>query len=361
MTRGLCGKKCSNCSLFSICGGCDNFDCIVYECIKGRKRMGITDNCVFCRVRFACPEFYYEPMLSIPEVKSYAQRSNFPKLPRFIPEIKISDTGSHFWKTQNVCDPHAIFIKYYELMTSSRLRCKAKVHGIHKALDFNGKVLVSTVMPDELLDRLRPNIYYWNMDQIKPNAITTIDSYTYFSYPLILSWLKTFEVVRKAAKIAYIDSDIPKIGIVKGATIGQVKWCIQSLRKLGFEVLGFPSRELIEERELKFIRKVVKLIKGSGAKCILLGCSSYKKAQETGADSFSGLAWFLNATRRKLYVDGSTINLRKNRSFKCECPSCCGKTAKELIDDVPSMALHNLNYTIELSKSSESFIDRYFD
>lgn len=356
MISGHCGKSCSNCTLFSICGGCNNSDCLIYRCFNGERRKGLTDNCRVCRVRAVCPKCHPKLTFTIPEVRSYKQNSKFPELSRFIPEIKINDVGSHFWNVENALAPTAIFIKYYELM-SSKLRYKALVHGIHKALGFYGKVFVSAVMPDELLDRLNPIVYGWKVNQIKADAITTIDSYTYSSYPLLFSWLKTFEVVKKAEKL--VDIEIPKIGIVKGATLKQVKWCVDSLVKLGYRFLGFPCRELIEENEFGFIRKAVKIIKAKGVRCILLGCVSPKIAQKVDADHFSGLAWFTNATRRRLYTSKGLINVRRNLSFRCDCPLCSGEPIGKFVNDVLSMASHNLHYITEATTLDQTFLDAY--
>ncbi|MBO3753802.1 MAG: hypothetical protein FGF53_02820 [Candidatus Brockarchaeota archaeon] len=108
--------------------------------------------------------------------------------------------------------------------------------GLHDYLEFNGRIFLSLVMPDELLDKLRIEDYFKLINNLRPDATMIPDNYTYVDDPLFLSWSQTVRLVSLAN--AFLKLDIPLIGLVKGANPLQVDWAIRKQVEMGY----FPSR-----------------------------------------------------------------------------------------------------------------------
>ncbi len=246
--------------------------------------------------------------------------------------IRPTDSRTFGWKQYGDWLPEAVVVRLDDIAARINVR---------KHLAYDKTIIASTIMPDKKLDELSPIVYSAKLKKVGVDLATTIDTYTYLDYPRSLSWEKCFETIKKTSVLINICK-IPLIGIVKGATLEQVQFCVENLRKMGLSILGFPARELIEEREFEFISKVVDIIKKSGAKCILFGCSSPKLANRFGADHFSGFGWFRRATYGRVSVRGRVYEVYRVSHVVCECPFCQGDSLGKLAGNIVKMALHNL-------------------
>ncbi|HID90480.1 TPA: hypothetical protein EYP44_00790 [Candidatus Bathyarchaeota archaeon] len=71
-----------------------------------------------------------------------------------------------------------------------------------------------------------------------------LDCYTYIDDPLIIPWQQLIRLVNNAI-YAIEHTDIPLLGIVKGANPRQVSWCVGKLSEMGFHSLVLLRRELV--------------------------------------------------------------------------------------------------------------------
>ncbi|MBO3842509.1 MAG: hypothetical protein FGF48_08885, partial [Candidatus Brockarchaeota archaeon] len=120
--------------------------------------------------------------------------------------------------------------------------------GLRDYLEFNGRIFLSLVMPDELLDKLRIEDYFKLINNLRPDATMIPDNYTYVDDPLFLSWSQTVRLVSLAN--AFLKLDIPLIGLVKGANPLQVDWAIRKQVEMGYVSFAMPARELFEDNLL---------------------------------------------------------------------------------------------------------------
>jgi len=163
------------------------------------------------------------------------------RFPRFIPVIRLIDKSSWFW---NDLPLPWIVIRLAELVKNKALMQRVSSRGLHDLLGFDGKILLSTVMEDELLDALTPDDYVRMIHDIRPDATMTPDSYTYLDDPLCLSWEQTMK--QAMFSNAFSEFDIPVVGLVKGAIWKQIAWSAEKAIELGCESFALPSRELAE-------------------------------------------------------------------------------------------------------------------
>jgi len=225
-------------------------------------------------------------------------------LPRFIPQIRLNDERTFYWlKDPSLKEAFdTVIIRYDDIGTPMNL--------INKILRYNfpTNIIISTVIPDKTLDNLHPSIYLLKLNTINQILTkygftliaTTIDTYTYIDDPPLLSWSKMLESLIKAHKLT--NSKIPLIGIIKGANEKQIEFSIKKLNEMGFKYLGFPCRELMEQKIYNLIKFTTKAIHKTGSKCLLIGFNSLQLLRKIPyIDSFSGLGWFISATYGKTY------------------------------------------------------------
>ena len=93
------------------------------------------------------------------------------RFPRFVPVVRLTDESSWFW---NDLPLPWIVVRLAELVKNKALRQRVSSRGLHDFLGFDGKILLSTVMEDEILDELTPNKgklrSYGKLYEIEKNA-----------------------------------------------------------------------------------------------------------------------------------------------------------------------------------------------
>lgn len=209
---GGCGKDCVRCPLLNLCGGCEGVSCLVRQCcIQCVKHIGLTYPSSFCAFRSVCPR-------SSSQKLALAEPGRVPRLepqpdidlPAFTPIIKLDDKTSWFWDSVSY---DAAIVKMERLLAiricSKRSRIKASTN-----FSIDGKIIVSSVMPDELLDQLTGKKYVELLNAIDPDVAMILDCYTYVDDPLAISWSQIFSFVNNAL-YAVENTDIPLLGIVK--------------------------------------------------------------------------------------------------------------------------------------------------
>jgi len=266
------------------------------------------------------------------------------ELPRFVPVVRLTDERSWFW--ENLSLPW-IVVRLAELVKDKALMQRVSSRGLHDFLGFDGKILLSTVMEDELLDALTPNDYVRMINDIRPDATMTPDSYTYHDDPLCFSWEQTLK--QAAFSRAFSELDIPIVGLVKGVIWKQIAWSAERAIELGCSSFAIPSRELAQQGLLdgKISAVINALRKDREDAQLLLYGLSYP-LRKRGEFTYSGLSWFIGA-KNGLYYKGSTSFLVTDNSIGskgCRCAACRGRMAPQLNDDVRSLALHNLLQTM---------------
>jgi len=266
------------------------------------------------------------------------------RFPRFVPVVRLTDKSSWFW---NDLPLPWIVVRLAELVKDKALMQRVSSCGLHDFLGFDGKILLSTVMEDELLDALTPKDYIGMINDIRPDATMMPDSYTYLDDPLCLSWEQTMK--QAIFSSAFSELDIPVVGLIKGVIWKQIAWSAERAIELGCGSFAIPSRELAKQGLLdgKISAVTNALRKGKEDAQLLLYGLSYP-LRKRGEFVYSGLSWFIGA-KNGLYYKGNTSFLVTDTSIgseECHCATCKGRMAPQLKDDIRSLALHNLLQTL---------------
>ncbi|MEM4228993.1 MAG: hypothetical protein QXZ66_04480 [Thermoproteota archaeon] len=292
---------------------------------------------------------------------------------RFVPEIDIADTRSWFWK-EGIESPE-IFIPLWQLLVNKELLNKASSKGLHDFLGFNGRIFLSTVMPDELLDRLGVGDYFKLIKNLRPDATMVPDNYTYTDDPLFLSWSQTVKLFSLANN--FLKLDIPLIGLVKGANHLQIDWVIRKQTEMGYVSFAMPVRELLQdtveflEENKEFSEENLELLENtplnSFVKNAIISLKWFFKRTENNFEliiygiswrlkykglSYSNLSWFLDAKHGIYFKDGKPHSIRDPaiRFEECNCDACKGLMPQEILDTmstdkalgIKTLVIHNL-------------------
>jgi len=275
------------------------------------------------------------------------------RFPSFIPEIDVVDQRSWFWK--GGFQVSAVFVPLWQLLINEDILAQASSRGLHDYLGFDGKILLSTVMPDELIDKLRTEDYFKLINDLKPDATMIPDNYTYTDVPLYQSWFQTIRLISFAND--FLKLDTPLIGLVKGANLRQMDWAVRKQVEMGYASFAMPARELFEEERLdEFLPYILMSLKRrfrtkkSDFEFLLYGVG--RKLWMYKDISYSNLSWFLRAKHGEYYWDGLLYDLRDSaiRFKECYCEACSGMMPQDIIDlwfedeerAMKTLVIHNL-------------------
>ncbi|MGC9085237.1 MAG: hypothetical protein ACP5IT_03560 [Thermoproteota archaeon] len=268
---------------------------------------------------------------------------------KFVPEVDATDCRSWFWKKE--IELPEIFVPLYQLLGNKEILAKASSKGLHDYLGFKGRVFLSTVMPDELIDRLRAENYLQLIKNLKPDATMIPDNYTYADDPLFLSWSQTIRLLPLAKD--FLELDIPLIGMVKGANILQMQWLIQKEVEMGYASFAMPARELVRDHLLDdFLPYVLRILRDqrqANFELLLYGVGHRLKYKQV---NYSNLSWFLEAKHGYYFKNGIQYSLGNSevRFEECNCEACRGRMPQDIIDlwlidkeqALMTLVLHNL-------------------
>jgi len=303
---------------------------------------GITRPHAFCLLRSYCPVGGRGRPISehVSQISPELGPRAVADPARFIPIISVADRRSWFWGDIRLS---TIIVRLSELVVRPSLLSEVSRVGLHNHLGFDGKIVLSTIMPDEMVDRLSPEDYLSFMSDLRPDATMIPDNYTYMDDPLHLSWSQTIRLVRNA--LAFSELDIPTIGLIKGATPEQVSWSTKQLIRMGYRSFALPARELSRSDLLDNILAPALLVfeECHVSPTLMIYGRSYPVKGLRKA-SYANLSWFLGAKDGTYFKGGFQYDITDPgiRFGRCDCDSCKGRMAQDLIGDIRAIALHNL-------------------
>ncbi|HID90410.1 TPA: hypothetical protein EYP44_00435 [Candidatus Bathyarchaeota archaeon] len=126
--------------------------------------------------------------------------------------IRLSDKITWFWGS---ITHEALIVSLGEMLSDKASLRKITAKGIHDFLGFQGKIILSSIMPDEILDSLTGRKYARLIRAVRPDAAMVLDCYTYIDDPLVISWKQLIKYVNNMV-YTINNVDVPLLGIVKG-------------------------------------------------------------------------------------------------------------------------------------------------
>jgi hypothetical protein len=171
-------------------------------------------------------------------LESWSLEPPVVKLPRFIPEIPLEEPVRLRWDRLGV---KAVLVTF--LNTKDENIEKVRSEGVHRFLGFDGMILLSTIMPDELLNE---ETFETTLKLIKEGGF---DGVVGWDMPVYIDFPKAVNLVNLVSAtlftIRYVEEGIPTIPLLKGSDPREMEIYSQWLKKLGFRRIGLHATEYI--------------------------------------------------------------------------------------------------------------------
>lgn len=184
-----CDRKCESCPLLELCGGIEQYGVKGYRCYQAGCRLKAPalkrmQECGICRISRKTWDLTDEEVVKlVSEVKSLGKVRSYPlELPAIVPLVSLKDPASY---RLDPIDVNAIVVMFEDLFDENIRNSIEKAGDIHNYLHYDGKVLVSSIMPDDLITR--DAVFYFFMsvvNRIKFDGAIAWDSPVYIDIPL---------------------------------------------------------------------------------------------------------------------------------------------------------------------------------
>jgi len=185
--------------------------------------------------------------------------------------------------------------------------------GIHNFLNYEGFVILSLIMKDDLIWLFSSEKYAQIINGLLPDAYTTVDGATYENRE-IFSERELIRLSKQTIELLHLCPHILPIGQVKGSTSRQIQMHLKLLENLGIEIFLFHTGDFLRQGDRNMIQKAkhfASLIKKKGHTLILSGMGAQRHLTSFSfADAFITYSHIVNAQHGKRF-EGT----RKIKSF----------------------------------------------
>lgn len=186
--------------------------------------------------------------------------------------------------------------------------------GIHNFLEYDGIIILSLIMRDELIWRFSPRQYSEIIRGLKPDAYTTVDGATYDKQEL-KSFKELIRLSKETKELLRLCPEIKPIGQVKGCNSMQIKLHLEYFKKLGINILIFHVGDFFRNGNESMIQKAkhfCSLIKNENNTLFLYGFGSQKRLIDFSfVDGYITYSHMINAQHRTI------LNGRKKEKNNC--------------------------------------------
>jgi len=183
--------------------------------------------------------------------------------------------------------------------------------GVHNFLEFNGKIILSLVMKDELIRKLDENSYSEMINTLNPDYYTTPDAETY-DQEFYLSAKEVKRCVVETAKLIKLCPNSKPIGHVKGSCKKHLYSHMQLLKSIGISDFVFHVGDFFRNGSPNMISKAKDyslFIKKYADSLILYGMGCQKKLLEFSfADAYVTFNHFVKAVNGRKYSGSCEYN-----------------------------------------------------
>lgn len=265
----------------------------------------------FCRLnRVVVPDGLFEGDSRRPHQPAF-------RIPRLVPLVNPTDERTFAHDYLDGRFP-MVAVQLWKLMRSGPAYRLAVGKGLNRILRFDGKIMISSVMPDADIVRRGVDWFIKVIEELKPDVVTTWDVPTYSDHPKMASMNWLLAGLEASSRMS-IQLDTPLIGLVAGADLPQVQLSSTCLRTMGFEHQALACHELLVGRQHAYLESCASVVAGNCSDLTLLSCSHPNLFERFRmADHFVGMSWFNQAVRGRRLQNGSNQLLGRggNRTTK---------------------------------------------
>ena len=183
--------------------------------------------------------------------------------------------------------------------------------GIHNYLNYDGFVILSLIMRDDLILKSSPEKYSKIIKGIKPDTYTSVDGGTYYKEDS-KSLKEVIRLSKETKELMNLCPDIKPIGHIKGCNPIQIKLHLEYLKKLEINTFLFHVGDFFRNGNESMIQQAkhfCSLIKKEGNTLLLYGLGSPKRMLEFSfADFYITYSHFVNARNGRIFAGTKKIN-----------------------------------------------------
>ncbi len=186
--------------------------------------------------------------------------------------------------------------------------------GLHKYLGFEGAIILSLVMRDDIIAHFKPEKYAQVINALKPTCWTSADGETY-DCEHKRAGLEIERCLAQTKQIMELCPGIPVIGHVKGCTPAQILDHCRRLKEIGIKDFLVHTGDFLRNSNNDNIVKVrgfAQLIRREARTLFLYGIGSPRRFLEFSfADAFITFKHFVSATHGIKHVGCKEIKNSK--------------------------------------------------
>jgi len=239
------------------------------------------------------------------------------------PIVKLTDKAT--FDVFKVCSLPLIVVRLQDLVSKRKFKFNSLYHdivsrgGLHNYLKFDGEILLSLIMKDEMLAHLKASQYAEAINSLLPDFCTTVDGETYEGeYSLSISELS--RINKENEELTRLSPKCTLYGLVKGCTQHQIEEHIRHLRALRIDDLVFHVGDYFRNGDPNLImraRDYSTIIRRHARRLILYGMGSQKRLLEFSfADVYATFNHFVTAKNGMQFV--GTKKVKYNGSYRPE-------------------------------------------
>jgi len=276
------------------------------------------------------------------------------ELPPVVPIVPLHDVDTPCWANFD-----AVIVEFQELMKGGILD-KVLDEGIHTYLNYDGFVVLSSIMHDDLLIQNEIfDLFIKTAQRAGFDAVLGWDAPVYVDLPLYHSWVNILKGLELTYKLHNLGK--PVIALLKGNTERQISFSFEALMSMGVKNLALHASEYLVQFKVDPYARNVLYWYGNEARrrriknLLILGALRpttfmFIKKAFVGVEklSIAGLSWYLDAKKFILYAHKCERRF-VDKFFDCRCEACSSlEDPIQLLDALKFRAWHNLNYMVKM-------------
>jgi len=233
------------------------------------------------------------------------------------PVVKLDDKNT--FEVIRVVPIELATVRLQDAILKSTFRFKKtfneiiSVGGLHNFLNFQGKILLSFVMRDEIIAKFNPNKYAAVIKSLNPDLYTTIDGETYEG-EFSLSLKEIGRIHKQNKELLALCPDYHPVGLVKGCSMKQIDYHIMLLKSLGIVDFIFHTGDFFRHGNPEMIsraRNYLIRIRKHARHLYLYGMGSQKRLLEFSfADVYISFKHFVTARNGYRFVGTKTMKYK---------------------------------------------------
>lgn len=226
------------------------------------------------------------------------------KTPLLIPVIKLSDNST--FRVIREASNDFLVVRFQDFVSHNTFEFNKIFYdivaagGLHNYLGFNGKILLSLIMKDEIIANVGPKKYSLAINSLKPDMYTTVDGETYEKENK-LSIKEIKRMLIQTRELLRLCPYSTPVGLVKGCNESQIMFHVKMLKWFQIKKFIFHIGDFSRNGDNNMINKARNLsykIRQQVDYLMLYGMGSQKRLLDFSfADAYITFKHFVAATK----------------------------------------------------------------